>query len=520
MRKFVLASAVALAAVLPSVAPAQTLKVVMHSDVKVLDPIWSGAYITRNYGYMVYDVLFAMDEKFQVKPQMVDSYTTSADGLTWTFRLRDGLEWHDGQPVTAEDCVASLKRWSARDAMGQKLAQSIQEYKLVDARTFQIVLKEKFGQLIQAIGKPSVVVPFMMPKRIAETDPFKQIGEYIGSGPFVFKKEEWKPGEKLVFAKFAKYKPRAEPMSGLSGGKVVGLDRVEWVWIPDAETQVNALLNGEVDMLEGVSSDHLPLVEKDRNIRVIKNTTAGQYVFRMNWLLPPFNNVKVRRAAAMALNQIDFLQANIGDSRFYRTCKAMFTCGTPLATDAGMEGLVEGNSAKAKQMLGESGYDGTPVTLLYPTDLGVIKQLGPVAKSALEKAGFKVDLQPMDWQSMVVRLQKKVPVAEGGWNAFSTSWSQVDILDPLMTPFLAANCDKARAGWPCDEGMEKLRDKFTRAATQAEKKAIAEETQRYALQIVTHVPLGEWYGVSAVRSNIGTMQVPPPVTVFWGVTKK
>ena len=520
MRRFVLASAVALATALPSVAPAQTLKVVMHSDVKVLDPIWSGAYITRNHGYMLYDTLFAMDEKFQVKPQMVDSYTTSDDGLTWTFKLRDGLEWHDGQPVTAEDCVASLKRWSARDAMGQKLAQSIREYKVVDPKTFQIVLKEKFGQLIQAIGKPSVVVPFMMPKRIAETDPFKQIDDYVGSGPFVFKKDEWKPGEKLVYTRFARYKPRAEPMSGLSGGKVVGLDRVEWVWIPDAETQVNALLNGEIDMLESVSSDPLPLVEKNKDVRVVKNTTSNQYVFRMNWLLPPFNDVKVRRAAAMALNQIDFLQASIGDSRLYRTCKAMFTCGTPLASDAGMEGLVEGNTAKARQMLADAGYDGTPVTLLYPTDLGVLKQLGPVAKSALEKAGFKVDLQPLDWQSMVVRLQKKGPVSEGGWNAFSTSWSQVDILNPLMTPFLAANCDKARAGWPCDERMEKLRDEFMKATTDAEKKAVAEEAQRHALQIVTHVPLGEWFAVGAVRSNVGTMAVPPPITVFWGVTKK
>ncbi|MDP2333608.1 MAG: ABC transporter substrate-binding protein [Reyranella sp.] len=520
MRRILLASAVALATAVSSIASAQTLRVVMHSDVKVLDPIWSGAYITRNHGYMLYDTLFAMDEKFQVKPQMVDSYTTSDDGLTWTFKLRDGLEWHDGQPVTAEDCVASLKRWSARDAMGQKLAQSILEYKIVDPKTFQIVLKEKFGQLIQAIGKPSVVVPFMMPKRIAETDPFKQIDEYVGSGPFVFKKDEWKPGEKLVYTKFAKYKPRAEPMSGLAGGKVVGLDRVEWVWIPDAETQVNALLNGEIDMLESVSSDHLPLLEKNKNIRIIKNTTSNQYVFRMNWLLPPFNNVKVRQAAAMALNQIDFLQANIGDSRFYRTCKAMFTCGTPLATDAGMAGLVEGNSAKAKEMLAASGYDGTPVTLLYPTDLGVIRQLGPVAKAALEKAGFKVDLQALDWQSMIVRLQKKVPVSEGGWNAFSTSWSQVDILDPLMTPFLAANCDKARAGWPCDEGMEKLRDKFVKAASDAEKKSVAEEAQRHALQIVTHVPLGEWFGVAAVRADVGTRPVPPPITTFWGITKK
>ena len=522
MHRLLLASAAALAALVSSIASAQTtLKVVMHSDVKVLDPIWSGAYITRNHGYMLYDTLFAMDEKFAIKPQMVERWTTSPDGLTWTFTLREGLEWHDGQPVTAEDCIASLKRWSARDSMGQKLAQALQEYKAVDAKTFQIVLKEKFGQLIESIGKPSVVVPFMMPKRVAETDPFKQIDDYTGSGPFVFRKDEWKPGEKLVYAKFAKYKPRAEPMSGLSGGKVVNVDRVEWVWIADAETQVNALTSGEIDMIENVNYDHLPILEKNKALRVIPNTVSNQYVFRMNWLQPPFNNVKIRQAAAMAMNQEDFLQANIGDKRYYRTCKAMFTCETPLATTAGMDGLVEGNTAKARQMLAEAGYDGTPVTLLYPTDLGVIKQLGPVAKAALEKAGFKVDLVPMDWQSLVTRLStKKGPPSDGGWNAFSTSWSQVDILDPLMTPYLASNCEKARPGWPCDEAMEKLRDKFVKAETPAEKKAVAEEVQRHAMQIVTHVPLGEWFGAAVVRANIATMPVPPPVTVFWGVTKK
>src|SRR6201987_2527208 len=185
MRRFLLASAVALAAAVSSAASAPTYKIVMHSDLKVLDPIWSGAYIVRNYGYLVYDTLFAMDEKFQIKPQMVDKWESSADGLTWTSPLRDGLEWHDGKPVTAEDCVASLKRWSVRDSMGQKLSSLVSEYKIVDAKTFQIVLKEKFGPLLDAIGKPSVAVPFMMPKRIADTDPFKQIEEYVGSGPFI-----------------------------------------------------------------------------------------------------------------------------------------------------------------------------------------------------------------------------------------------------------------------------------------------------------------------------------------------
>ena len=522
MRRSLVASIAGLAALVAApFAEAETLRVVMHSDVKALDPVWSGAYITRNHAYMIYDTLFAIDEKLQVKPQMVDSWTTSPDGLTWTFKLRDGLEWHDGAPVTAEDCVASLKRWAQRDSMGQKLALSVQDYKILDDKTFQIVLKQKFGPLLEALGKPSVVVPFMMPKRVAELDPMKQLEDTTGSGPFIFKKDEWKPGEKLVYIKNPKYKPRPEPMSGLSGGKVVSVDRVEWIWIPDAQTQLNALMKGEIDMIESVDYDHLPVLEDSKEVRIIKGTTPNQYVFRMNWLQPPFNNQKIRQAVTYALSQEEFLQANIGDKRFYRTCKAMFTCGSPLATTVGMDGLIEGDVAKAKELLKEAGYDGTVVVIPQPTDLGVIKQLAPVAKAQLERAGFKVDVQPMDWQSMVTRLTtKKGPPSEGGWNAFGTSWVQLDILDPLMTPNLVASCDKARAGWPCDQTMEQLRDKFALATTQAEKKAVAEEVQRHAMQIVTHVPLGEWFGVSAVRANIGTMAVPPPITVFWGVTKK
>ncbi|SEO26462.1 peptide/nickel transport system substrate-binding protein [Rhodospirillales bacterium URHD0017] len=522
MRRFLLASVTALAVV--SAAPfasAQTLKVVMHSDLKVLDPIWSGAYIVRNHGYMLYDTLFAMDEQFQIKPQMVDTWRTSDDGLTWTFKLRDGLEWHDGTPVTAEDCIASLKRWAVRDSMGLKLSQSLQDYKVVDPKTFQLVFKEKFGPVLESLGKPSVVVPFMMPKRVAETDPYKQIEDYTGSGPFILKKDEWKPGEKTVYLKNPKYKPRSEPASGLAGGKVVNLDRVEWVWIQDTETQVNALLKGEIDMIESVNYDTLPVLEKDKSVRVIKGQTSNQYVFRMNWLIPPFNNVKIRQAAMVALSQEEFLQANIGDKRFYKVCKALFTCDTPLASEVGMENFLNGNAQKAREMLKEAGYDGMVIVMPQPTDLNVIKQLPIVAKAQLERAGFKVEVQATDWTTMVNRLvTKKGPPSEGGWNSFATSWTQVDILDPLMTPYLAATCDKARAGWPCDEKMEALRDKYVRAATPAEKKAAAEEVQRHFAEIVTHVPLGEWVSVSAVRSNIETRPVPPPVTAFWGITKK
>jgi len=526
MRRLLLA-AVALAALLVAppaaiLASAQTFKVVMHSDVKALDPVWSGAYITRNLGYMLYDTLFALDENLQVKPQMVDKWETSPDGLTWTFTLRDGLEFHDGAPVTSDDVIASLKRWAQRDSMGQKLAAYTAEWKVVDPKTFQIVLKQKFGPLLEALGKPSVVVPFIFPKKAAEAqDGFKQSDNVIGSGPFMFKKDEWKPGEKVVFVKNPKYKPRSEPMSGLAGGKVVKLDRVEWVWIPDPETQLNALVNGEIDMLESVNYDHLPILEKTKDVKVLTSRTSNQYTFRMNWLQPPFNDVRVRRAAAYALSQPEFLEANIGDKRFYRTCKALFTCGTPLESTVGMDGLIEGNVAKAKELLAEAKYDGALVVIPQPTDLGVIKQLAPVAKAQLERAGFKVEVQPMDWQSMVSRLiSNKGPVSQGGWSAFGTSWVQVDILDPLMTPNLAATCEKARAGWPCDAELEKLRDAFIAANTPAEKKTAADAVQKRAMEIVTHIPLGEWVGVWAVRSNVEAPARTAPVTVFWGISKK
>src|SRR5882757_9042977 len=258
------ASVIGLTGAVP--AEAQTIKVVMHSDVKILDPIWTTAYIQRNFGYMVWDTLFAMDEKFEVKPQMVDKYDVSADKLTWTFTLRDGLMWSDGKPVTCDDCIASIKRWAARDSMGQKMLGSVAGFEKVDDKTFKMKMKEPYGLVLQSLGKPSSNVPFMMPKRVAETDPNTQIKveDVIGSGPFIFKADEWKPGEKTVYVKNSKYKPRSEPASGLSGGKVVKVDRVEWIAMPDAQTQIAALQNGEIDMIEAPSHDLLPLLAANR----------------------------------------------------------------------------------------------------------------------------------------------------------------------------------------------------------------------------------------------------------------
>ncbi|MBV8409979.1 MAG: ABC transporter substrate-binding protein, partial [Alphaproteobacteria bacterium] len=281
-------AALALAAFAAPAWAETTLKVALHSDLKIVDPIWTTALISTHHGNMVYDTLFALDDKLQVKPQMVDKWDVSPDKLTWTFTLRDGLEWHDGTPVTAADCVSSIKRWGAKDSMGQKLMGVVADLSAPDAKTIKMVLKQPYGMVLESLGKSSSNVAFMMPKRIADTDPNTQITDATGSGPFIFKKDEWKPGEKAVYVKNTKYEPRPEPASGLAGGKVVKVDRVEWVWIADVQTQMNAIIAGEIDMIESPGHDLLPVLAKEKSIKLFNaNPTGNQYTFRFNVLHKP-----------------------------------------------------------------------------------------------------------------------------------------------------------------------------------------------------------------------------------------
>jgi peptide/nickel transport system substrate-binding protein len=520
-RGLLLGLALLAAYALPSLARAETtLRVALHSDLKIIDPVWTTALISTHHGMMIYDTLFALDEKLQPKPQMLDRWSVSDDKLNWTFTLRDGLEWHDGQPVTAEDCVASIKRWSARDGMGQKLMSFVAELRAIDAKTFAMRMKEPYALVIATFAKPSSNMLFVMPKRIAETDPNSQITDTTGSGPFLFKQDEWKPGEKAVYLKNPRYRPRPEPPSGFAGGKVVKVDRVEWVWIADPQTQVNALLNGEIDFIEAPTQDLIPLLANEPKIQFLVVAPMGrQYAFRFNVLYKPFDDARMRQAVGYAFNQKDFLESTIGNSKYYRLCKSLFPCGSPLETTKGWDDALNSNFTKAKELLQQAGYDGTPVVLLQSTDIASLSNLAPVAKSLLEKAGFKVDLQAMDWQTLVSRRAKKDPPAAGGWSAFLTSWGSVDVLDPVATNFLNASCAKATFGWPCDAELERLRDAFAREADPAKQKAIADQVSERAFAYPTHIQLGQYLQPSAFRNNISGVLVASNV-VFWNIEKK
>jgi peptide/nickel transport system substrate-binding protein len=495
------------------------LRVVPHSGLKILDPIWTTAYISRNHGYMIYDTLFALDTSGKIQPQMVDDVSRSSDGLTVTMTLREGLKWHDGADVTADDAVASINRWASKDAMGQKMMTFVDGLEASDNKTIVFSLNSPTGLIELALAKPSSNVPFMMPARIAATPSSEQISEYIGSGPFMMNMDEWEPGVKVVYEKFDDYVPRSEPTDGLAGAKIAKVDRVIWTPNRDIQQAINALNAGEVDLIESVPPDVLPLVEDAGQAYTARHSPSGlQYTFRFNVLHPPFDNPKVRQALLYAFNQEDFLEATMGNPDFYQTCKAMFVCGLPFETDAHMDGLLESNFAKAKELLAEAGYDGTPVTLMHSTNLPVLTNLAPVAKELMEAIGMNVDMQSMDWSTLVARRSKKDAPEDGGWNAFATAWDAGDLFNPLAMAFLNSSCDTALFGWPCDEQIEKLRDDFARAGSFEEQKAIVEAIQARWVEYPTHIHLGQFYTPAALRNNVkGYLMGGVPV--FWNIEK-
>jgi peptide/nickel transport system substrate-binding protein len=498
----------------------KVLRFVQNGNLTILDPIQTTAYVTRNHGYLIYDTLFAMDENNAVKPQMVDKYEVSPDKTVWTFTLRDGLEWHDGKPVTSEDCIASIQRWGKRDTMGIKLMEFVKEFKATDAKTFQMVLKEPYGLVLDSLGKPSSNVPFMMPKAVAETDAFKQIESYVGSGPFIFQKDQSKPGEKHVYLKNPKYKPRAEAASGLAGGKVAKVDRVEIIEMPDVQQQVNAIIAGEIDLIEQAPHDLLPVLKADKNVALENWNPLGQvFVIRFNHVVKPFDNPKIRLAALHAMRQEDYLKATIGNPEYYKVCPAAFICGTPNASDKTNGLLLKPDFEKSKALLKEAGYDGTPIVLMQSTTLPVLTNMAPVTKSLLEQGGFKVDMQSMDWQTLVTRRTKKDPADKGGWNAFHTFSVSADALNPISNSYFAANGDKAWFGWPTDPEMEKLRDAYARETDPAKAKALAEAVQLRAMETAEFGWLGQWYGPGVRRANVtGWLKAPAPV--MWNIEKK
>ena len=504
-----------------AMAQGKTIKFVPEADLRILDPIWTTAYITRNHGYMVYDVLFATDADFKVQPQMVDKWELSPDKLTYTFTLRDGLKFHDGAPVRSADCIASIERWAKRDVLGQKLGEMTESWTAVDDKTFKLKLKKPFALTLEALAKPSSNVPFIMPERIAKTDAFTAITDATGSGPFKFVKDEWVPGSKVVYVKNTDYVPRKEAPSWGAGGKVAKVDRVEWIYIPDSATAAAALNTGEVDWWQQVPVDLVPLLQKNKQIKVESVDPLGSIgVLRFNQLQAPFNNVKLRQAVLAVLDQKDYAVAIAGDEKNGKPCASYFTCGTPMASTAGSEALSgKRDVEKAKALVKESGYKGEKIVLMSATDQPMVSSQALVTQEILRKIGLNVELAASDWGTLITRRSSKESVDKNGWSIFHTWFVGPDMTTPALNSPLRGNGEAAWFGWPTDPKLEALREEWFNATTPEEQKKIAEQMQLQAFESVPYIPTAQFIIPTAYRDTLSGV-INSPVTFLWNVEKK
>lgn len=522
LRSSLLSATVASIALMAGPVSAETVRAVMHSALRVLDPIMTTAYMSRNHGYMIFDTLYSLDSNLVPQPQMVESHTVSDDGLVYKFTLREGLKFHDGAPVTGDDVAASIARWGERDGMGQVLMSFVESMGSDGDNVFVINLKQPYGLVIDSLAKPSSNVPFIMPKRLAETPSTEPIPEQIGSGPFKWMADEFQPGVKVVYEKFEDYVPRSEAASWASGGKVVNVDRVEWIVMADDQTALNALQAEEIDYWEQPPADLLPILEANPDITVKNLNGLGfQTIMRPNTLNAPMDDVRIRNAAIAAVNQKDVLDALVGTPELYNICGAMFVCDTPLATEVGSETLTAGNGMeKAKALLAEAGYDGTPIVLMHPTDVASLRSQPVVVAQAMRDVGFVVDLQAMDWQTLVGKRASQASIADGGWHMFITNWVGADVFNPLVNNMVnGKGKDGGWFGWPDVPKVEELRTAYATSQSLDEQKKIAEEIQKIAYEEGMYAPIGQYF-VPAAWSNTLEGVLDGPAPFFWNITKK
>jgi peptide/nickel transport system substrate-binding protein len=511
MRRRTFVTGAAVTAMTPLAAPAiaqpaktATLRLIPQSNLTVLDPVWTTATVTGNHGYHVFDTLYSADSHLQPKPQMAAGHDVSADGRVWRFRLREGLKFHDNTPVRSIDCAASLQRWCKRDALGQLLDAVVEKWTTPGDNIMEIHLTRQFPLLLDALAKPDAAVPFIMPERLARTDPMKPVSEMVGSGPYRFLPGDFVSGSLVAYAKFDSYVPRQEAPDWATGAKIAHFPRVEWNVIPDPSTSSAALQRGEADWWERPLNDLFPELERNKQIRTMIQDPSGRLsLMRLNHLQPPFNDVRVRRAVLTAVKQEDYMRATIGDDRsLWRECRSLYVCGTPYTTEDEGRKLMTGDVDTARKLLQASGYSGEKVVIISPSDFPVIGPLGDVTAEALKKIGMNVDLQVMDWGTVVQRRASKEPVEKGGWSIFHTTGPAVAYSNPAVSPLVRGQGQAGWYGWWTNPKAEDMVREWLNTSDEAEQRRIATAIQNLALDEVATVPLGQFFLKTAYHSRI------------------
>lgn len=498
---------------------ATTLRFVPNGPgLSILDPVWTSAVVTGIHANLIYDTLYGLDSKSLPQPQAAAGHEVSDDGRRWVITLREGLYFHDGEKVRAIDAVASLQRWGKRDSFGQQLFSRVDELRALDDRRLEFRLSKPFALLPAALARPVHI----MPERVAKTDPFKQVTETIGSGPWKFLRDEWVTGVSASYAKFDRYQPREEPIDSNAGGKVAHFERVEWKILPDPSTAFAALQANEVDWIERPLFDLLPSARRSRGLRVDVFNTLGRIgIAAINHLYPPFDNPEIRRAVLAAINQDEIVAGIVGaEAELGQAGVGYFTIGSPYASREALDGLFTGprDLPALRARIRAAGYGGEKVQLLSPADMEDLKTLAHITGATFEAIGLNVEFLSMDWGSLLTRRANANPPAEGGWNAHTTTWTGLGKLNPAAHLPLRGNGRQAWSGWPTSPDIERLRDGWFDAPDLPAQQAITRELQRVAVRDVPYLPLGQWAEPTLLRNDLAGLAKTSGPT-FWGLRR-
>ena len=503
----------------PAIAqPVRTLRFVPQANLTALDPVWTTATVTSNHAYYIYDTLYSADHTMRPQPQMAAGHEVSADNRVWRIRLREGLRFHDGTPVRAADCVASLKRWAVREPLGQLLARTVESWNAPDDRTIELRLHTPFPLVLEALAKPDASLPFIMPERIAATDPNKSFTEVVGSGPYRFMADEYVSGSRVVYSRFDGYVPRSEAPDWATGAKVANIARIEWQVIPDSATAAAALQRGEIDWWERPLNDLLPTLQKSRDIQTaVQDPTGRMALMRMNHLQPPFNDVRIRQAVLMSVDQEEYMRAANGDdTALWKVCRSIYPCGTAYESDSVAKRMMTGNLDRARQMLKDAGYAGEKVVIINPTDFPQIGPLGQVTADRLARIGMNVDLQESDWGTVIQRRASREPTGKGGWSIFHTTGSAPGYSDPAVSTLVRGQGARGWFGWWDSPQAEGMMQEWLAAPDEARRHTIGEAIGDLALEQGATVPLGMFYVRTAYRKGLSGM-IDGPAPYPWGL---
>ncbi len=498
-----LAGAAGLVAALATPRPARAqkrdprvLRFIPNTGLTVLDPVWTASLVTGNHAYYVFDTLYGTGGDGKPGPQMAEGHTVEDEWRTWRIRLRENLWFHDGTPVLARDCVASIQRWAKRDSFGAAMMVSNDSISAEDDRTIRLRFKRGFPRLLEALGRTSGLPCMMMPERFGTVDGFTALKEMVGSGPYKFLANEFNAGGFAAYAKFDRYVPRQDKPDRTAGAKHPYFERIEWHTMPDPGTAISAMRSGEMDWWESTPADLRPLVQNAPNLRLESKDPFGWMgVLRFNLLQPPFNNVKLRRALLTVVNQADFMRAGAAEGAdAWRTCRAYFPCGAPNVTEtSGTAAMpMHEDLAAAKRAIAESGYNGEPIALLVPTDIHHHAAFGQVSGDLLRRLGMNVDFQAMDWGTMIQRVTNRGPVEKGGWSLFHTAASMVSTASPGVNFFIRGMGEKGWTGWYNKPEVESLTRDWLDTSTDAPQQHIFDRIQQVLFDDPPFVPLGQY----------------------------